>query len=191
MRGMKRTVAGVAAIALAAGVLAGCGSSSSDTASSAEQPAESVATTAALSKAEYVAQANAICTKIDDTASALDDNADSETLAQAEASLKKVTAAAEEGVAQLKALVPPADLQAAHDTLVQTSADSIGLFKRLVTALDSDNVNTTELNSDLEQAMALEKKQTAAAKELGLSNCFTGQPQGADDADTNDDGAND
>lgn len=191
MRGLRKTAAGVAAIVLAAGVIAGCGSSSSDTASSAEQQAESVATTAALTKAEYVAQANAICAKIDDTVNTLGDNVDAESIASAEATLKKATAAAEEGVAEMKALVPPADLQAAHDTLVQTSTESIALFNKITDALTSGNTDTAGLTADAEQAAALEAKQLAAAKELGLSDCFTGQEQATDNAGTSDDGAND
>jgi hypothetical protein len=154
------------------------------------------ATTAALTQAEYVAKANAICTKIDDSLSSLDDQSDSDSLASAKEQLAKASAAAEEGVAEMKALVPPADLQAAHDTLVQTSGDSIALMNKLVASAesaDSGNVDTAGLAADLEEATALEKKQTAAAKELGLSNCFTGDSSndsGMDDADTADDGAN-
>ena len=195
MKGMKRTTAAIAAIALSAGVIAGCGSSSDGGATSAADQMES-ATTAALTQAEYVAKANAICTKIDDSLSSLDDQSDSESLASAKEQLAKTSAAAEEGVAEMKALVPPADLQAAHDTLVQTSGDSIALMNKLVASAESaesGNVDTAGLAADLEEATALEKKQTAAAKELGLSNCFTGDPSndsGTDDADTADDGAN-
>lgn len=195
MKGMKRTTAAIAAIALSAGVIAGCGSSSDGGATSAAEQVES-ATTAALTQAEYVAKANAICTKIDDSLSSLDDQSDSDSLASAKEQLAKATAAAEEGVAEMKALVPPADLQAAHDTLVQTSGDSIALMNKLVASAESaesGNVDTAGLAADLEEATALEKKQTAAAKELGLSNCFTGDPSndsGTDDADTADDGAN-
>lgn len=195
MKGMKRTTAAIAAIALSAGVIAGCGSSSDGGATSAAEQVES-ATTAALTQAEYVAKANAICTKIDDSLSSLDDQSDSDSLASAKEQLANASAAAEEGVAEMKALVPPADLQAAHDTLVQTSGDSIALMNKLVASAESaesGNVDTAGLAADLEEAMALEKKQTAAAKELGLSNCFTGDSSndsGMDDADTADDGAN-
>jgi hypothetical protein len=196
MKGMKRTTAAIAAIALSAGVIAGCGSSSDGGATSAADQVES-ATTAALTQAEYVAKANAICTKIDDSLSSVDDQSDSDSLASTEEELAKASAAAEEGVAEMKALVPPADLQAAHDTLVQTSGDSIALMNKLVASAESaesGNADTAGLAADLEEAMALEKKQTAAAKDLGLSNCFTGDSSndsGIDDADNADDGAND
>ncbi len=195
MKGMKRTTAAIAAIALSAGVIAGCGSSGDGGATSAADQVES-ATTAALTQAEYVAKANAICTKIDDSVSSLDNQSDSESLASAKEQWAKTSAAAEEGVAEMKALVPPADLQAAHDTLVQTSGDSIALMNKLVASAESaesGNVDTAGLAADFDQAMALAKKQTAAAKELGLSNCFTGESSndsGTDDADTADDGAN-
>ena len=182
MRGLKRTAAGAAAIALSIGVLAGCGSSDSGATTAAE------ATTAApaLTNAEYVAKVNAICTKIDDTANSIE-NEDGDTIAQAKEGIAELTANAKAGIASLKALTPPADLQAAHDTLVQTSGDSIALMNKLVASAESaesGNVDTAGLAADLDQAMALEKKQTAAAKELGLSNCFTGDEPG----DTNDTG---
>jgi hypothetical protein len=192
MKGMKRTTAAIAAIALSAGVIAGCGSSSDGGATSAADQVES-ATTAALTQAEYVAKANAICTKIDDSLSSVDDQSDSDSLASTEEELAKASAAAEEGVAEMKALVPPADLQAAHDTLVQTSGEAIALMNKLVASAesaDSGNMDTAGLAADLEEAVALETKQTAAAKELGLSNCFTGDSSndsGTDDADTADD----
>jgi hypothetical protein len=180
MKGMKRTTAAIAAIALSAGVIAGCGSSSDGGATSAADQVES-ATTAALTQAEYVAKANAICTKIDDSLSSVDDQSDSDSLASTEEELAKASAAAEEGVAEMKALVPPADLQAAHDTLVQTSGEAIALMNKLVASAesaDSGNMDTAGLAADLEEAVALETKQTAAAKELGLSNCFTGDDNG-------------
>jgi hypothetical protein len=179
MRGLKRTAAGVAAIALTAGILAGCGSSST---SGADTAAESVATqAAALTKAEYTAKANAICAKIDATQGSIDD-ADLESPEQAKAAIEADVATARAGVAELKALVPPADLQAAHDTFVSTSEESIVLFERLMTQMDSAGVttDTAALQSDLAEAEALEAKQSAAVKQLGLSKCFTGDVDGTD-----------
>lgn len=179
MRGLKRTAAGLAAIALSAGVLAGCGSSG-DTASS-----EATTTAAALTKAEFVTQANAICTKIEASLGALNEQADSGSLADAKDALAKASAAAEEGVAEMKALVPPADLQAAHDTLVQTSSESIALMDKLTSAAESaesGNVDTAGLDASLEEAFTLAEKQSAAAKELGLSDCFTGTSTNGTDA---------
>jgi hypothetical protein len=179
MRGLKRTAAGLAAIALSAGVLAGCGSSG-DTASS-----EATTTAAALTKAEFVTQANAICTKIEASLGSLNEQADSESLADAKDALAKASAAAEEGVAEMKALVPPADLQAAHDTLVQTSSESIALMDKLVStaeSAESGNVDTAGIDASIEEAFALAEKQSAAAKELGLSDCFTGDSTNGTDA---------
>lgn len=198
MNRRNMTAAGLAAIVLSAGVLAGCGSSSSDTAAADTAAVESVAsavestatTASALTKDQYVAEANAICAKIDDTENALD-SGDSDSLAQVQAQLEKGVAAAKEGVAELKALVPPADLQAAHDTFVSTSEDSIALFQRIVGKLDSGSTDEAALTADAKEALALEKKQSAAVKELGLSKCFTGSDitddtDGAGDNDTND-----
>ena len=196
MRGLRKTAAGVAAVALAAGVIAGCGSSSTTdpaTTAAAESVAtDATATTAELTQAEYVAKANAICTKIDDVTNSLDDNVDSETPQQAKAGLEKAIAAAQKGVAELKGLVPPAALAAAHATLVQTSGDAINLGSKLISAALAGNLDDPALAADLKEATSLEAKQSAAAKELGLSDCFTGNAtNGGDTNDGADDGAND
>ena len=178
MRGMKRMAAGIAAVALSAGVVAGCGSSDSGATTAAD------ATTApALTKAEYVAKVNAICTKIDDTANSIEIQ-DADSIAQAKAGIAELTANAKAGIASLKTLTPPADLQAAHDALVATSSESIALNEKIVAAVEAGTVDTAQLTADAKEAEALATKQEAAAKELGLSNCFTGDEPG----DTNDTG---
>ena len=179
MRGLKRTATGAAAIALSIGVLAGCGSSDSGATTAAE------ATTAApaLTNAEYVAKVNAICTKIDDTANSIE-NEDGDTIAQAKEGIAELTANAKAGIASLKALTPPADLQAAHDALVASSSEAIALNEKLVASVEAGTVDKAQLTADAAEAQALVKKQMAAAKELGLSNCFTGDEPG----DTNDTG---
>ena len=186
MRGLKRTAAGLAAIALSAGVLAGCGSSS-DTASTA---AADAATTAALTKAEYVTAVNAICTKIDNTADNLDAG-DVESITAARAQIDKMTAAAQEGIAELKALTPPADLQAAHDALVTNSSESVALSQKLMTAIESKSLDDATLKAYAEKAGQLVEAQEKAAKELGLTNlCFAGVNNDGDPS-TNDDGPGD
>lgn len=186
MRGLKRTAVGLAAIALSAGVLAGCGSSG-DPASSA---ASDAATTPALTKAEYVAAVNKICTKIDNTADTLD-SADVESVTQAKAQIDKMTAAAQEGIAELKALTPPADLQAAHDALVTNSGESIALSQKLMTAIESKSLDNATLQADAKKAGQLVEAQEKAAKELGLTNlCFAGVNNDGDPS-TNDDGPGD
>lgn len=182
MRGLRKTAVGVAAVALAAGAIAGCGGSS-DTASTAAAEGAATATTVELTQAEYVAKANAICTRIDDVTSSLGENADTETPEEAQAELEKAVTAAREGVADLKGLVPPAGLAAAHATLVQTSGDAIDLGSKLISAALAGNLDDPALVEEAKQAESLEAKQLAAAKELGLSDCFTGN--------TADGGAND
>jgi molybdopterin-guanine dinucleotide biosynthesis protein len=176
MRGFRRTAAGAAAIALSIGVLAGCGSSDSGATTAAE------ATTAvALTKAGYVAKVNAICTKIDDTASAIgNQNADS--IRQAKAGIAELTANAKAGIASLKALTPPADLQAAHDSLVASSSEAIALNEKIVAGVEAGTVDKAQLTADATEAEALAKTQAVAVRDLGLSNCFTGDEPG----DTND-----
>jgi len=169
MRELRKTAVGIAAVALAAGVIAGCGSSSSDTASSAADQVESVAseatsTTAELTQAEYVAQANAICARIDDATSTLSDDADTDSAAEA---------AARAGVAELKALVPPAAQATAHATLVETSGAAIDLAVKIISAFDSGNLDEAALAADAQEATALKEQLSAAVEELGLSDCFS------------------
>jgi len=183
MKGMKRTTAAIAAIALSAGVIAGCGSSSEGGATSAAEQVEST-TTAALTQAEYVASANAICGKIAEVTEPLNTPADSETPEQAQAALEKAVAGAKAGVAELTALVPPAELATAHATFVETSSASIELGSKLISALLSGNLDDPGLEADAREAEALEQKLVAAEKELGLSNCMSGGL--ADDTDGSD-----
>lgn len=186
MRGLKRTAAGLAAIALSAGVVAGCGSSGDATTTAAGD----AATTAALTKAEYVKAVNAICTKIDNTADNLD-AADVESATAARAQIDKMTAAADEGISELKALTPPADLQAAHDALVTNSSESVALSQKLMTAIESNSLDDATLKADAEKAGQLVEAQAKAAKELGLTNlCFAGVNNDGDPS-TNDDGDTD
>ena len=186
MRGLKRTAAGLAAIALSAGVLAGCGSSG-DAATTA---AGDATTATALTKAEYVTAVNAICTKIDNTADNLD-AADVESATAARAQIDTMTAAAQEGIAELKALTPPADLQAAHDALVANSSESVALSQKLMTAIESKSLDDATLKADAEKAGQLVAAQEKAAKELGLTNlCFAGVNNDGDPS-TNDDGDTD
>ena len=182
MRGLRRTASGLAVIALSAGVLAGCGSSDSGATTAAE------ATSAPpLTKAEYVAKVNAICTTLDNTADSLE-NADIESVSAAKAQIATFNSEARAAIGELEALVPPADLQAAADTLVASSKESVALFDELTSSIDGGSgPSTAELEAQATKAEALATKQMAAAKELGLSNCFTGVNNDGD-ASTNDDG---
>ena len=194
MRGLKRTAATLAAIGLSAGILAGCGgSSSTDTAAStpadtgaATTPAVTTATTASITPAEYKAKVSAICTKLDSNMSTLD-NADVNSVSQAKAAIKASVAEAEAGVTELAAVTPPADLQAAHDALVQSSQASIDLFTALMSDLDSGTTpSAASLKASARKAGAIYVKQRAAIKALGLKGTACFPADTGDDSDGND-----
>jgi hypothetical protein len=74
---------------------------------------------------------------------------------------------------------------------VQTSGDAIDLGSKLIRAGLAGNLDDPALAADLQEATSLEAKQSAAAKELGLSDCFTGNTTDTTDDGGADDGAND
>ena len=84
-----------------------------------------------------------------------------------------------------------AALSAAHATLVQTSGDAIELGSRLISVALAGNLDEPALVEEAKQAESLVAKQLAAAKELGLSDCFTGNTTDTTDDGGADDGAND
>lgn len=196
MRGLKRTAATLAAIGLSAGIFAGCGgSSSTDTASSAPAdtaaattPDAATAATAALTAAQYKAKVSAICTKLDSNMSTLD-NTDVNSVSQAKAAIRASVAEAEAGISELAAVTPPADLQAAHDALVQSSQASVDLFTSLVSDLGSGTTpSAASLKADAKKAGAIYVKQRAAVKALGLTGTACFPADTGDDSDGNDAG---
>ena len=163
MRGIKRVAASVAVIGLSAGLVAGCGSSSTDTAST---------TGTALTAAQYKTKVLAICTKLAVAENDLG-NTDVESVAQAEAAFTKAADEADAAINEIKAITPPADLQAAHDDLVSSSQESVALFDSLVADLkDGSAPSAATLEANAKKAMALAAKQEAAATKLGLAKCF-------------------
>ena len=144
---MRRAPFLVLAAALA---LAGCGGGGKTT----------------LSKAEFVAQANAICKDYDARINALGDPGSIEDLVGLAAKAKPI---AEDGVAKLRALKAPEDLQARYDEYLATGDVNIAFLARLGEAAKSGDFAAIEKigtegedNSD---------KAHGIAAELGLTEC--------------------
>lgn len=144
--------ASLIAIVLAAALaLAGCGGGGGKT---------------ALSKAEFVSQANALCkayrAKIDKlgTPSGVDDLI---TLAG------KAIPISEEGVAGLRALQPPAELQADVDAWLATGDVNVAKLKELLAAAKKKDLTAISKISDEGQANSDQAKQLAS--KLGLTEC--------------------
>jgi hypothetical protein len=110
-------------------------------------------------------------------------NTDVNSVSAAKAAFSKAADDANAAIAEVKAITPPADLQAAHNDLVSSSEDSIVLFQSLVTDLESGTTpSAATLKANARKAMALARTQEAAAAKLGLTKCFVNN----DDADMDD-----
>ena len=152
---MRRTLllslAGLAALALA-----GCGGGG-DTAGGT------------LTKAEFVAQANAICKDYDARIDALGDPGSIEDLVGLAEKAKPI---AEDGVARLRALKAPENLQASYDEYLATGDANIELLVQLGEAAKSGDVAAIEKIGTEGEENA--DKAHGIAAELGLTDCAKG-----------------
>ena len=152
---MRRTLllslAGLAALALA-----GCGGGG-DTAGGT------------LTKAEFVAQANAICKDYDARIDALGEPGSIEDLVGLAEKAKPI---AEDGVAKLRALKAPEDLQASYDEYLATGDVNIELVVQLGEAAKSGDVAAIEKIGTEGEENA--DKAHGIAAELGLTDCAKG-----------------
>ena len=157
---LRSAAAPALALVLSAGILIGCGSSS-----------DSAASTAPLTKAEYVQTAEAICKEAKLARTGLDPGLDSP---EGRADLTTGIAAGEKLATDLKALVPPAALKADHEEFVTVSADSAAVMRTFLKRAQADKgdaADSAALEADLKMAEALYYKQILVAKELGLTEC--------------------
>ena len=147
---MRRAPLLVLAAALA---LAGCGGGG-DTAGGT------------LTKAEFVAQANAICKDYDARIDAL---GDPESIDDLVVLAEKAKPIAEDGVAKLRALKAPEDLQASYDEYLATGDVNIKLLAQLGEAAKSGDVAAIgKIGPDAEDNA---DKAHGIAAELGLTEC--------------------
>ena len=123
----------------------------------------------ALSKAEFVAQANAICKDYDARINALGDPQSIEDLVGL---VEKAKPIAEDGVAKLRALEAPEDLQAGYDDYLATGDVNIELLGQLGEAAKSGDAAAIEKIGTEGEANA--DKAHGIAAELGLTECAKG-----------------
>ena len=141
----------LAIVLVAALALAGCGGGGGKT---------------ALSKAEFVSQANAICKDFQariDKLGAPSGVEDLVTLAG------KAIPISEEGVAGLRALQPPAELQVDVDAWLATGDVNVAKLKELLAAAKKKDLAAISKISDAGQANSDQAKQLAS--KLGLTEC--------------------
>ena len=153
---MRRTLLLLSLAGLAALALAGCGGGG-DTAGGT------------LTKAEFVAQANAICKDYDARIDALGEPGSIEDLVGLAEKAKPI---AEDGVAKLRGLKAPEDLQASYDEYLATGDVNIELVVQLGEAAKSGDVAAIEKigtegedNADKAQGIAAELGLTEGAKD--------------------------
>jgi hypothetical protein len=142
----------LAIVLVAALVLAGCGGGGGGK--------------TALSKAEFVSQANAICKDFQariDKLGAPSGVEDLVTLAG------KAIPISEEGVAGLRALQPPAELQVDVDAWLATGDVNVAKLKELLAAAKKKDLAAISKISDAGQANSDQAKQLAS--KLGLTEC--------------------
>jgi len=119
-----------------------------------------------LTKAEFVAQANAICKDYDARIDALGDPGSIEDLVGLAEKAKPI---AEDGVAKLRALKAPEDLQASYDEYLATGDVNIELLVQLGEAAKSGDVAAIEKIGTEGEDNA--DKAHGIAAELGLTEC--------------------
>ena len=122
-----------------------------------------------LTKAEFVAQANAICKDYDARIDALGDPGSIEDLVGLAEKAKPI---AEDGVARLRALKAPENLQASYDEYLATGDANIELLVQLGEAAKSGDVAAIEKIGTEGEDNA--DKAHGIAAELGLTECAKG-----------------
>jgi len=148
---VRRTVLFLTASSLAALALAGCGGGGAgDT----------------LTKAEFVAQANVICKDYDARITALGEPSTIEDLVGL---AEKAKPLAEEAVASLRALKPPAELQGSYDEYLATGGANIEFLAKLGEAASSGDAAAIQKVGTEAQANA--DKAHGIAGKLGLTEC--------------------
>ncbi len=122
-----------------------------------------------LTKAEFVALANAICKDYDARIDALGEPASIEDLVGLAEKAKPI---ADDGVAKLRALKAPEDLQASYDKYLATGDVNIDLLMQLGEAAKSGDVAAIEKIGTEGEDNA--DKAHGIAAELGLTECAKG-----------------
>jgi hypothetical protein len=140
-------------------VVAGCMSGGGSSSSSDDR----------LTKAEYIEQADAICARFDEELDAL---AEPETLDDLAAMATEAKPIAESGVAELRALNPPEELDEQVGAWLALNDANVAAIDELREAAETgDESAVQQVAAD---AAANEDKADAAASEIGLTDCAAG-----------------
>ena len=119
-----------------------------------------------LSRQEYVRQVDAICKKFEDDLDALEEPANADEVA---AFVDEAHRVAEDGVADLKELKPPAELEAKVDAWLELNDERVKEIGRAAEATKSGDVSAiVEIAREAEET---DEKADALAREIGLDEC--------------------
>lgn len=119
-----------------------------------------------LSKAEYVERAEGIC---EDYERRLDELGDPRNVADLARLTKEALPIARRGVASLRELAPPEDMQAAVDEWLELNDRNVAGIERLGTAARAGNEDRVQ--EIAREAAATEDRADRLARKLGLSKC--------------------
>ena len=119
-----------------------------------------------LSQGELVAKGDAICEKYDKKLEALPEPQSVDDLVEYTDKGKGIV---EDGVAELKELQPPEDLEAKYDEWLAYGDKAVRAFERLNAAAKKGD--EAEIESIATDAQADEAKSNALAREIGFKKC--------------------
>ncbi len=119
-----------------------------------------------LSEAEFRAQANAVCLKYDERIEAL---GEPESLEEVPEFVDQALPIIEEGVAELRELEPPEELEADYDRMLAETERSVGVAQRLRDAAAEGDQQA--LQDAFEEGNAADSQSDRIARELGLDEC--------------------
>jgi hypothetical protein len=143
-------LAGVAFLAAAGLLAAGCGGGSDGR----------------LSEAEFREQANAICSEYDGR---IEDLGEPGSLEEVPEFVNQAIPVIEDGLAELRELEPPEELEADYDRMLDETEKSVGVAERLRDAAAEGSRQAVQ--DALEEGNAADSESDRIARELGLEEC--------------------
>jgi hypothetical protein len=166
-------------VALGSLAVAGCGGgSSSTTDASGASGASGVAGSTPLSKDQFLSQANAICSDVNQKVEALKAPPENpQSAAEVVPFLVQGLSVARTGATQLEALNPPPEFQDERDQLVANTKKQLVLTGKAIAAAKAND--TSQFQSIANQINAINKQDNEIASSMGLTECAKdAEPQG-------------
>ena len=119
-----------------------------------------------LSEAEFREQANAICVEYDQR---IEDLGEPGSLEEVPEFVNEAIPIIEEGLAELRELEPPEELEADYDRMLDETERSVGVAERLRDAAAEGDQQAVQ--DALEEGTAADSESDRIARDLGLEEC--------------------